>query len=546
MKQMKRRDGPGGGAPAGEWSGSGGLVAGSRGAERCRATETGPRVEACGLKPAGRGETFLEAALPGQAAVAEAGVGAGVVAYPHTLGRESSPACTYHAAMFERIFEKTSRIPGPSAEVFDWHTRGGAFARLTPPWDKTQLIEDGGIRDGDRVVLRVWAPWPREWVAEHEDYIAGIQFKDRQVEGPFPKWVHTHRVYPDPDGKRDACLMRDHIEFKLPKGPLGAIAYRLFMRKKIQKMFDHRHRVLAADIADHRLVARGRRLTVAMTGASGMIGTALAAYLRTGGHTVYPVARRDGLTFDLEPVRGADVLIHLAGEPIAQRWDADVKNRIRHSRVDRTRVLCEQLERLPTDERPRTLLSGSAVGFYGDREDDVLTEHSTPGDNFLADVAKDWETATKVAQDIGIRVVHLRTGIVLHPKGGALDKMLTPFKFGGGGRLGGGEQYMSWITLDDHIRAIYHVMFDDTVSGAVNLVAPDPVTNRRFTKTLAKVLRRPALIPAPRFALRRMFGEMADEALLSSQRVEPVALERAGFAFRHPELESALRGLLGR
>lgn len=454
--------------------------------------------------------------------------------------------------MFERRFEKETEVPGPQQEVFAWHTREGAFQRLTPPWDNTEVLDYGGIRDGERVTLRVMAPWPRKWIAEHEGYIPGLQFKDRQVKGPFPKWVHTHRVEPSLDGNPRVCVMRDLIEFKLPAGPLGVIAYHLFMRKQINTMFDHRHATLVADTIDHQHYSRGRKLTVAITGASGMLGSALSAFLSTGGHTPRPVARRDGLTFDLDAIAGADALVHLAGEPIAQRWNEEVRDRIRHSRVDRTRLLCEQLARMPAADRPKVLLSGSAIGIYGNRGDHVLTEDSPPptrgseSDSFLADVARDWETATQAASDIGMRTVHLRTGIVLHPRGGALKKMLKPFKLGVGGRLGSGEQYMSWITQDDHVRAMLHALVDERMSGAVNLVAPEPVTNREFTKTLGRVLPRPTLFPAPRFALRTAFREMADEALLASQRVEPQRLQTAGFTFRQPRLEQALRELLGR
>lgn len=463
--------------------------------------------------------------------------------------REFCDRNNYHAPMFERTFDKATRVPGPQSEVFDWHTRAGAFERLTPPWDNTKLLEYGGIRDGQRVVLKVWAPWPRKWVAVHEDYIEGVQFKDRQVKGPFPQWVHTHRVYPDPQGQRGVSLMRDHIEFKIPAGPLGAIVYRLFMRKQIEQMFDHRHATLVADTVEHRQTSGRRKLTVAITGASGLLGRTFSAFLTTGGHAVRPVARRDGLTFDLDAVRGADVLVHLAGEPIAQRWNADVKDRIRRSRVDRTRLLCEQLARMPDDERPGVLLSGSATGIYGDRGDAVLTEDSAVGDgdeSFLAEVAKGWEDETRAAADAGMRVVLLRTGIVLSPQGGALQKMLPAFKLGLGGRLGDGQQYMSWVSIEDHLRIMYRAMFDAKIRGPINAVSPHPVTNARFTQTLAKVLRRPAILPAPAFLLRRAFGEMADEALFSSQRVEPLRLTQAGFVHRHPHLETALRELLGR
>ena len=448
--------------------------------------------------------------------------------------------------MFERTFEKATLVPASAADVFAWHQRPGAFDRLQPPWDPTKLIASEGIRDGSRVVLQVRAPWPRRWVAEHFEIIEGRQFRDRQLHGPFPSWVHTHRFDRHGPHQSRRCVMRDRIDFKLPAGPLGVIAYKLFMRRQIERMFDHRHAVVVADLIDHQIFSADKTLSVAITGASGTIGTALTHFLSTGGHAVRPVRRLDGLSFDLEAIRGADVLVHLAGEPIIQRWDQEVKDRIRRSRVDRTKVLCEQMTRLPESDRPKVMLSGSAIGVYGSREDHLLTEDSSPGDNFLAEVALDWEKATADASSIGIRVVHLRTGLVLTPRSGVLGKALLPFKFGVGGRLGSGRQYMSWISLDDHIRAMTFLMFAPNFEGPVNLVAPDPVSNLEFSKTLGRVLRRPAIVPAPRAALQIAFGDLADEALLASQRVEPMRLQQAGFRFRHPQLERTLRELLGR
>ena len=459
--------------------------------------------------------------------------------------------------MFNRTFEKVTRLPVPARRAFDWHLHPGAFERLTPPWDPTKLIAFEGIRDGEKVVLRVVAPWPRKWIAIHEGFIDGLQFKDRQAQGPFPEWVHTHRVEPAsvagandpralPTGSAGECLMRDSIAYRLPFGPLGVIAHVLFMKKQINAMFDHRHATLFSDLVDHATVAGDRRLKIAVTGANGMIGSALSGYLGCGGHTVSPVARRDGLTFDLDPVRGCDVLVHLAGEPIVQRWNEDVRSRIRRSRVDRTRLLVEALSRMPESERPKVLLSGSAVGYYGDGGDTPLTETSGPGKGFLADVAREWEEAAAPAADLGIRTVLLRTGVVLSPRAGALKKMLPAFKFGLGGRLGQGTQYMPWISLDDQMRAMYHCMFDERISGPVNLAAPESVTNAEFTKTLGRVLRRPTLIPAPGMAVRAAFGEMVDEVLLQGQLAEPSVLQQHGFVFKQPNLETALRELLGK
>lgn len=244
-------------------------------------------------------------------------------------------------------------------------------------------------------------------------------------------------------------------------------------------------------------------------------------------------------------LEGMDAVVHLAGENIATgRWTAAKKTRIYNSRVQGTRLLCEALAQLINP--PKVLVSASAIGYYGDRGDRVLREDSPPGDDFLAHVCRAWEEAVEPARQRGIRVVNMRFGIVLSPAGGALSKMLTPFKIGLGGVIGSGEQYMSWIALDDVVGAIHHALGTETLQGPVNTVAPQPVTNREFTKTLGRVLGRPTLIPMPAFAARAAFGEMADALLLASTRVDATKLRESDYAFRFADLESALRHLLGK
>jgi uncharacterized protein (TIGR01777 family) len=284
----------------------------------------------------------------------------------------------------------------------------------------------------------------------------------------------------------------------------------------------------------------------------------LVPFLTTGGHQVTRLVRRPGkfseptIVWDpesgpLDPksLEGIDAVVHLAGEGIAnRRWSAAQKEKIRDSRVRGTTQLCEAMK--SCSNPPKTLVCASAIGFYGDRGAERLTEKGPAGTGFLPDVCREWEDSTQPARDRGIRVVNLRIGIVLSPKGGALAKMLTPFKMGVGGVLGSGEQYMSWIALDDLIGAIHHALAQPALVGPVNAVSPHPVTNREFTKTLGKVLSRPTIFPMPAFAARLAFGEMADALLLASTRVEPTALATAGYPFRYPELEQALRYLLGR
>ena len=239
---------------------------------------------------------------------------------------------------------------------------------------------------------------------------------------------------------------------------------------------------------------------------------------------------------DLE---GAEAVIHLAGEPLAHRWTNARKRAIRESRVRGTELIARTIAAL--DRKPRVLLSGSAVGYYGNRGDEVLDEESASGTDFLARVAREWEAATVPAADAGVRVVLLRTGIVLNPKGGALARLLPPFRLGVGGPIGSGRQWMSWISLDDHLRAMEHALSHAELNGPANLVAPHPVTNAEFATTLGRVLARPAIVPVPSFALELVYGEMARATILAGQHALPKALLRAGFEFAHPTLEQALR-----
>ncbi len=298
-------------------------------------------------------------------------------------------------------------------------------------------------------------------------------------------------------------------------------------------------------------------MKVLVSGSSGLIGSALLPFLTARDHTVHRLVRSarpsqvdvawdpSAARIDATRLSGIDAAVHLAGESIAGgRWTAQRKARIRDSRVEGTRLLAEALGQSP--QPPKVLVCASAVGFYGDRGSEQVDEESASGEGFLAEVCREWEAAAAPAAARGIRVVHLRIGVVLSAAGGALATMLTPFRLGLGGVVGSGDQYMSWIALDDVVGAIYHALITQALSGPVNAVAPTPVTNREFTKTLGRVLSRPTLLPIPAFAARLAFGEMADELLLSSTRVAPTKLQATGYRFRFPELEGALRHLLGK
>ncbi|MEJ7840621.1 MAG: TIGR01777 family oxidoreductase [Rubrobacter sp.] len=296
-------------------------------------------------------------------------------------------------------------------------------------------------------------------------------------------------------------------------------------------------------------------MNVLISGATGLIGLALIPELEAGGHGVTRLSRSqsgpDTIRWDPEAgtiegdLEGTDAVVHLAGESIAKgRWNPQKKQQILESRVKGTRLLAEKISGLPTP--PEIMVSASAVGYYGDRGDEVLTEESSSGTDFLAGVCREWEAAAEPARQAGIRVVHPRLGIVLSPKGGALGTTLPIFKLGGGGKIGGGNQWWSWIALDDVVGSIVHALTEETVEGPVNVGSPNPMTNAGYTKVLGKVLGRPTILPLPAPAARVMLGEVADALLLASQRMEPAKLRSTGYTFRYPQLEGALRHLLGK
>ena len=297
-------------------------------------------------------------------------------------------------------------------------------------------------------------------------------------------------------------------------------------------------------------------MDVLVSGATGLIGSALTPELEAAGHRIIRLTRSprseadirwdpEAGAIDAARLEGVDAVVHLAGESIAEgRWTPEKKQRILESRRQGTRLLAASIAALPTP--PRVMVSASAVGYYGDRGNELLREDSAPGSGFLAEVCKEWEAAADPAREAGIRVVHPRIGIVLSPEGGALGVTLPIFRLGLGGKIGDGRQYWSWVALDDVVGSILHSLTNESVSGPVNVGSPDPLTNAEYTKVLGRVLNRPAIFPLPAPAARIMLGEVADALLLASQRMEPARLKETGYTFRYPELEGALRHLLGR
>lgn len=451
-------------------------------------------------------------------------------------------------------FGHRSNIAADPGVVFDWHKRQGAFEALCPPWMTVNVLKrSGGIAPGGRVSLEIPVGLARiRWDLEHDSYIEGHQFRDVQTSGPFRDWKHIHKFLPTGTG----CVLEDRIEFKLHWMLLPSFVVSKFLKYELRRMFTYRHEVMAS--VAPLLSKKVKTMNIAVSGSHGLVGSALVPLLTTQGHSVRRIVRsadeseRDDIVWnssadsvDPSKLEGLDCIVHLAGESIADgRWNEEKKKAIFDSRVKRTRGLCEAIAKMK--KPPAVLVCASAIGYYGDRGEQEVDEKSSRGSGFLSNLCREWEEATLAARDAGVRVVNIRIGVVLSPRGGALAKMLPPFQIGAGGPIGSGKQYMSWISVDDVAGAIYHCITEGTVSGAVNLVAPHPVTNGEFTNSLGKVLFRPTLFPVPEFAARLVFGEMADELLLSSTRVEPAKLRETGYHFMYPDIESALRHVLGK
>ena len=470
-----------------------------------------------------------------------------------------------------RTYTASTPVPASAAALFDWHERPGAFERLTPPWQRVSLARHDGIRDGDRAVIRLGAgPLSLDWIAEHEGYDdacrrgeRACRFEDRQVSGPFAAWHHTHRMLPVGPS---ASVLVDEVDYTLPLAPVSEAVGGWAAESQFDRMFGYRHRVTREDLGRHT-EADAAPMTVAITGATGLVGSALAAFLTGGGHTVVRLVRSPEavVTWDRGPQERAvywnvergeieidalqrlapDALVHLAGEPVyALAYTADKKRRIWESRTKGTQLLARALAALDTP--PRVLVSASASGFYGDRGDAPITEADAPGGGFLADVCQAWEASTAEAEAAGIRTVHARIGLVVTPAGGMLQKLAPAAHIGLGGWPGEGSMYWPWITLDDAIYALAFLLRNESVSGPVNVSAPEPVQARTFVETLGDVLSRPAVLRAPRSVVRALGGEVADELALKSVRMRPARLGDAGFRFAYPDLPAALGHVLGR
>ena len=453
-------------------------------------------------------------------------------------------------------FQHDTRINAPRDVVWDWHSREGAFDRLTPPWEHMESISSPpDLSPGGRRVIRMkLGPFKMKWVAEHTDLIEGELFADRMVRGPFKRWWHTHRLVEE---KKDVTIVRDEVSYDLPFGFLGRLFGSRYVRKMVLRMFTSREISLKRDIWRHQSFSDLPRKRILVSGASGLIGSQLIPFLDTGGHEVIQLVRRKPTNQnqrywnpekgELDPLlfEGIDAVIHLGGVGIGdKRWTKKRKEAIVSSRKESVTLLSETMASLK--EKPEVFIVASAIGIYGDRGDEDIDENSPHGKGFLTDTALIWESSADAARTAGIRTIHLRSGIVLTPKGGALGRMLFPFKMGAGGPIGSGKQWMSWISIDDHIAAVQHLMMTTKCEGPYNLTAPNPVRQKSFAKTLGRVLRRPAFAPLPGFVVRILFGELARPLLLEGQKVHPRRLLESGFEFEHQSLEDALRDSLGK
>jgi uncharacterized protein (TIGR01777 family) len=422
------------------------------------------------------------------------------------------------------------------------------------------------------VLLLEKGPVRMPWVLGHKDYVKGKRFVDYQIAGPFDYWQQNHDF--EEDGPSHSYLT-DRVEFSVPMGLAGKIAGAGLIRSELSRLFRYRHALLARDMA--LLKRYGQKpLKVLVSGATGLVGERLVALLLTQGHSVVRLSRRSGEaaigaakasvgsseqssasalseifwepmagTIESELPNDIDAVVHLSGRNVsAARWTVEEKQLIHQSRVKSTQYLCQLLAAM--NKKPEVLVCASAIGFYGERGSEPLTEDASEGAGFLAQVCIDWEQAASAAKASGLRVVLARIGAVLSPKAGALAKLLPIFSAGGGGKIGDGKQYFSWVSIDDACGAIYHAIVTKQVEGPLNVVAPNCVTNAEFTRAMGRALFRPTIFPVPPGVLRVAFGEMADALLMASVRVLPQKLKQTGYEFQDPDLLDAIKYLTGR
>lgn len=446
------------------------------------------------------------------------------------------------------IFERRSELPYSAETLYAYHCNPGAFGRLTPPWESVRVREaDEGIKEGDVRHLRIGpGPLALPWTAVHKDFVEGRQFADVQEKGPFRSWRHEHTFEPLDENR---AALRDRIQYEFPLN----LPANFLLAERLEKTFLYRHRQTARDLQllfnyPGPLSDGSEALKIGITGASGFLGRALTSFLQVAGHRVVPLKRGHGPIGsvealwwpepDLASLEGLDVVVHLAGEPVAQLWTKRAKEQIYFSRVEGTKRLCRALAEL--ESPPSTLISTSAVGYYDQTLDHPVDESAPPGDNFLSTVCRDWEAATQAAENAGIRVCHLRVGLVVSTGGGFLIPQLPAFKTGFGPVLGDGRQMQSFIDRDDLVGAIYHLMHRTEISGPVNGTAPHPVSQAEFARELAVACGTPQWLKLPEAPFKLLLGEQSG-ILFEGVEALPKVLSESGYQFFAPTLAGCLQ-----
>lgn len=458
-----------------------------------------------------------------------------------------------------KLLRREIEITRPIDEVFDFFNRPENLAVITPPSMGFKILTPAPITMATGVVIDYTVNiggLPMRWTSVIQDYQPPFKFVDCQLRGPYSFWHHTHSF----QETRRGTLVIDEVRYRLPAEPLSGIALP-FIERQLNFIFDYRARVIKELFGTQpKTVLGGREMKIVMTGATGFIGKPLVSKLSAAGHELVILTRNPALAkwqstpkLQVLPwdsrtagkwsssVDGADAVIHLAGESIAgKRWTAEQKEVLIKSRVDSTRAVVQAI--LAAKKKPKVLISGSAVGFYGAVEQGDVTENAGRGEGFLSEVCEAWEKETDLLKNTGVRVVLLRTGIVLERGGGALEKMEPPFRIFAGGPLGSGKQWFPWIHRDDEIGLIEFALTNDKVSGPLNAVSPNPLTMADFCKALGRALHRPSWAPVPAFMLKILLGEMS-EMLLTGQKAIPKAALDAGYSFKYQTADEALKAI---
>jgi len=465
-------------------------------------------------------------------------------------------------------FQYASEFPYRVDQLFDYHQQAGAISRLIPPWESASVLSsDDSLKIGSIVkVSNQLGPIPLTWVAEHTELAGNQLFVDELRSGPFARWKHLHLFE---TVNLTSSKLSECIEYQLHAAPMSNFL-KPWVEEKLRAMFRFRHQITRDDLKLSNQLAQlghtpaSKRIKIGISGSSGLVGRRTVELARVLGidiirsirphssekPTRWPRGVESVQEDQLEAFEGLDAWIHLGGVGIAEkRWSDGYKKAIRQSRVESTKKLVERLHKL--DQPPKAFVCASGVGIFGDRGDEILDESSPVStiatkEDFLSNVAQEWESAALGFEKNSHRAVLARFGVVLHPRAGALSKMLLPFWMGFGGPMGNGNQFWPWIHIDDAASILLFLALNDRCQGPFNVVAPECMSNRDFSRVLAKVLRRPSWLAAPKFALRIALGEMADSLLLSSTRTVPAALSRVGYEFRFPTLDGALRNLLGK